>query len=92
MPKERVKPLLSSFSIGALSDKVASLPVRLMVGHLPLEEGIGVRVPDRQQVQHGRALCASCVDTRSRSTGARSPIEIFYELRDIKNPIGVLFL
>ena len=28
---------------------VAVLPVRLMVGHAPLERSIGVRVPDRQQ-------------------------------------------
>gem|GEM_PF-6197505 len=26
------------------------LPIRLMVGHIPLEDGIGVRVPDRQPV------------------------------------------
>ncbi len=26
-----------------------ALPTRLMVGHIPLEDGIGVRVPGRQQ-------------------------------------------
>ncbi len=31
------------------SEVLYTLPVRLMVGHLPLEQGIGVRVPDRQQ-------------------------------------------
>ena len=27
------------------------MPSRLMVGHIPLEDGIGVRVPARQQVR-----------------------------------------
>ena len=31
---------------------VIVLRVRLMVGHLPLEQGIGVRVPDPQHQQH----------------------------------------
>ncbi len=35
---------------------VQSLRVRLMVGHIPLEDGIGVRVPDPQQLLTKRTL------------------------------------
>jgi hypothetical protein len=28
-----------------------------MVGHIPLEDGIGVRVPDRQQPNGSKLLC-----------------------------------
>ena len=35
---------------------VGILRVRLMVGHIPLEDGIGVRVPDPQQKTKGFLL------------------------------------
>ncbi len=38
------------------SEVLYTLPVRLMVGHLPLEQGIGVRVPDRQLTNEVRKL------------------------------------
>ena len=32
------------------------LPIRLMVGHIPLEDVIGVRVPDRQLTSETRQM------------------------------------
>ena len=36
--------------------KSYTLRVRLMVGHIPLEDGIGVRVPDPQQKNRIRCV------------------------------------
>lgn len=48
------------------------LPVRLMVGHLPLEQGIGVRVPDRQQIERSY-ICYREKALGELSSGTRKP-------------------
>lgn len=43
--------LLIYLIYGNISTLHRILPTRLMVGHIPLEDGIGVRVPGRQQIR-----------------------------------------
>lgn len=43
-----------------------------MVGHIPLEDGIGVRVPDRQQ-KRGAFFAAGRKPTAWLSSGTRRP-------------------